>query len=130
MVKLPTPPWARRREVCPNCLDRIADQRALVCVRCGYQLRLPRLAVVGLVALAAGTTCLLLSAMIHPPNAWPAMPFGLKIPFLESPSPADLQSLFAWLGGFLLLFGIVLASVGAYQVRRRTERVIRGSRPA
>ena len=130
MVKLPTPPWARHRETCPNCLDRISDDKALVCNRCGYQLRLPLVALVGLAAIAGGIGGLLLSAFGGSVIPWPAMPFGLKVPFLENPTPSDLQSLAAWIGGIILLAGIVLAFGGAYAVRRRTERIVRGTRSA
>lgn len=125
MVKLPTPPWARRREFCPNCLDRIADQRALVCIRCGYQLRLPRISIVGLGAIGAGIAGFLVSAFGGWIVPFPQLPFGVKIPFLENPTPADLQALAAWTGGVLLLLGIILAFSGAYSVRRRTNEVVR-----
>lgn len=123
MVKLPTPPWARRREFCPNCLNRIADARQLVCSRCGYQLRMPRLAIVGLGAIAAGIGSFLMSAFGGEVIPWPAMPFGLKIPFLENPTPADLRNLSAWLGGILLPTGIALAFAGAYDLRRRSGEI-------
>jgi len=127
MVKLPTPPWARRREFCPNCVGRIADERSFVCARCGYQLRIPRVSVVGLGAVAVGIGSLLLSAFGGWVIPWPAMPFGLTIPFLEKPTPGDLQNLSAWLGGLLLLAGIALAYAGAYAMRRQSDKVIRSN---
>ncbi len=130
MVKLPTPPWARRRAFCPSCLDRIADPQALVCNRCGYQLRMPRVSIAGLGCIAGGIGSFLMSAFLGWVVPWPAMPFGLKIPFLENPSPEDLQVLAGWIGGVLLLAGIALAFAGAYAIRRRTEQVVGGGRPA
>jgi len=130
MVKFPTPPWARRREFCPNCVERIADERSFVCDRCGYQLRMPRVSVVGLGAIAAGIGSLLTSAFAGWVTPWPAMPFGLTIPFLEKPTPGDLQNLSAWLGALLLIAGIALAYAGAYAMRRRSDKVIhRRERP-
>jgi len=125
MVKLPTPPWARRREFCPNCVERVADERSFVCARCGYQLRMPRVSVVGLGAIAAGVASFLMSAFGGWAIPWPAMPFGLAIPFLENPTPEDLQNLSAWLGAVLLLAGIALAYAGAYSMRRRSDKVTR-----
>jgi hypothetical protein len=78
---------------------------------------------VGLGAIAAGIGSFLMSAFGGWVFPWPAVPFGLKIPFLENPTPADLQNLTAWLGGILLLAGIVLAYAGAYSIRRRSDRV-------
>lgn len=128
MVKLPTPPWAHRRETCPNCLERIADKKSLVCIRCGYQLRVPFVALVGLVAIAGGIGGLIMSAFGGDVIPWPAMP--VKIPFLENPTAADLRTLSAWLGGLALLLGSALAFAGAYMIRRRSDRVLRGGRPA
>jgi CDP-diglyceride synthetase len=129
MVKLPTPPWARRRERCPNCLVRLPDDRTYVCDRCGYQLRLPAVSLIGLGAIAAGVGSFLMSAFGGFVLPFPPMPFGLKIPFLENPTTEDLQTLAGWLGALLLFAGTVLAFAGAYAVRRRSERAVRG-RPA
>jgi len=124
MSLLPRPPWARPRERCPNCLAKTPDDRALVCDRCGYQLRLPRIAMVGLGLIAAGIGGFLASVFLGVILPWPAMPFNVKIPYLESPSPADLSNLAQWIGGILLVAGIALAYTGAYVVRRRGDEVI------
>lgn len=124
-------PWARSpRERCPNCLDRLPDTRAVVCDRCGYQLRLPRVSLVGLALVAAAIGSFFVSVFGGYLFPWPALPF-VKIPFLEHPSPADLTALFLWLGVLLLFAGIATAFAGAYAVRRRGERVLgRRERPA
>ena len=124
MTLLPRPPWVRPRERCPNCLAKTPDERALVCERCGYQLRLPRVAVVGLGLIAAGITSFLASAFMDWILPWPAMPFGVKIPFLENPTPADLSNLALWIGVVFLAAGIAAAYSGAYVVRRRGDQVL------
>ena len=124
MSLLPRPPWARPRERCPNCLAKTPDERALVCDRCGYQLRLPFVAVAGLGLIAAGIASFLAYAFMGWILPWPAMPFGIKIPFLENPSPADLSNLALWLGGILLAAGVVAAYSGAYVIRRQSDRVL------
>jgi hypothetical protein len=126
MVKLPVPPWKRRREFCPNCVERVADEASFVCPRCGYQLRMPRVSVIGLGAIAAGVGSFLMSAFGGWVLPWPSMPFGIKVPFLENPTPEDLQNLSAWIGAILLLAGIALAFAGAYSIRRRSDKVTRG----
>ena len=130
MVTLPPPPWARApRERCPNCLDKIPDDRAIVCDRCGYQLRLPRVSLVGLALLAASVASFFVSVFGGFLFPWPRTPF--PIPFLERPTPEDLQNLSLWVGVVLLLAGIAAASAGAYVARRSTGRVVaRGGRPA
>ncbi len=118
------PPWSRRRERCPGCLAKVPDEKALVCDHCGYQLRLPRVAVVGLLLIVAAIGAFfgaIFGDFLFP---FPGMPFGLKVPFLESPTPDDLRAIALWAGVLLLLVGIAAASAGAYAVRRRADRVI------
>jgi hypothetical protein len=122
MVTLPRPPWARRRERCPNCLDRIADDRAAVCDRCGYQLRLPRASLAGIALVVAAFVNFFASVFGGSLFPFPEMPFGLTVPFLESPTPEDLRTVAFWLGAVLVLAGVVAAYAGAYAVRRRGER--------
>jgi len=118
----PTPPWARPRTHCPNCLERIADDRAPVCDRCGYQLRLSRAGLAGIVLLLAAFANFLLSAFGGWLVPFPAMPFGLRIPFLESPTPDELRALAFWTGAVLSVAGVAAAYGGAYAARRRTDR--------
>lgn len=118
------PPWARHLERCPNCLAKVPDDRAVVCDDCGYQIRLPRIAVLGLLLIAAAIGAFFASIFGDYLFPFPAMPFGLRIPFLESPTPDDLRSLALWAGGLLLLTGIVAAFAGAYAVRRRADQVL------
>lgn len=127
MGLLPPPPWARPRERCPKCLDRVPDDRAVVCHACGYQLRMPRVSLVGLALLAAGMGSFLLSAFGGYLIPWIDLPF-LR-PLLGSPTPDDLAAWALWLGVALLLVGIAAAGAGAYAVRRRSEQVVaRGER--
>ena len=126
MALLPRPPWARPRVRCPNCLAKTPDERALVCDRCGYQLRLPRISLVGLALIAVAVGSFVLSAFGGYLLPWPAIPFGLKIPFLGSPTPADLANLAFWIGTTLLAVGIAAAYAGAYAVRRAGDRVLAG----
>ncbi len=123
MPLLPRPPWARPRERCPNCLAKTPDARALVCDRCGYQLRLPRLTVAGiaLIVFALGNFFMsVFGGFLFP---WPALPFGWRLPFLASPTPADLSRLALWIGGIAFLAGTAVAFAGAYRVRRAGDRV-------
>jgi len=124
MVRLPTPPWARRRERCPNCLAKLPDDRALVCDVCGYQLRVPRIALAGLVLIGGAVGALFMGVFGGDIIPFPGIPFGLKIPFLEHPTPADLRALSLWVGGGFLVAGSALAYAGAYAVRRKGERVL------
>lgn len=95
-----------------------------MCDACGYQLRLPRVAVLGLLLIAAAIGAFFAAVFGGYLLPFPAMPFGLKVPFLESPTQDDLRTISLW-GGLVLLFaGIVLASAGAYAVRRKTDRVL------
>jgi len=126
MAFLPRPPWARPRERCPNCLAKTPDERALVCDRCGYHLRLPRVSVVGLGLIFVAVGSFVLSVFGGYLFPWPAMPFGLRVPFLESPTPADLSTLALWIGGVFLAVGIAAAYAGAYAVRRAGDRVLAG----
>ena len=87
---------------------------------------MPRVSVIGLGAIAAGVGSFLMSAFGGWVLPWPSMPFGIKVPFLENPTPEDLQNLSAWIGAILLLAGIALAFAGAYSIRRRSDKVIRG----
>ena len=124
MGLLPTPPWARRRDRCPSCLETIADDRAPVCDRCGYQLRVPRASLAGIALLLAAFANFFLSVFGGWLIPFPPMPFGLSIPFLESPTPDDLRALAFWVGAVLVLAGVVAAFAGAYAARRRTERAL------
>lgn len=128
MVSL-TPPWARRPERCPNCLDPVLDDLAVVCDRCGYQLRMPRVSLVGLFLIALGIGSLLVSAFGGFLIPWIDLPF-LR-PLIGSPTPEDLATWYLWLGVVTLLLGIAAASAGAYAARRETERVVaQARRPA
>lgn len=122
MVRLPTPPWARRRERCPNCLAGLPDDRAVVCDRCGYQLRFPRASTVGLVLIALGVGSFLISAFGGWIFPWPPRPFGVRIPVVDT---ATLSDVF-WAGVVLLLAGTAAAMAGAYSVRRRSDEIARG----
>ncbi len=119
-----TPPWARRRDRCPNCLANLPDDRAAVCDRCGYQLRLPRTSVAGLVVIVIAFGCLLVSAFANWIFPWPPRPFGWRIPIVDTSTPTDLF----WVGAVLAVLGGVATLAGAYAVRRRSDRAIsRGS---
>ena len=130
MPILPRPPWARPRERCPNCLAKTPDERALACDRCGYQLRTPAISLVGLGLLLVGIGNLFLSVFGGFLFPWPAMPFGFRIPFLETPTPDDLANLALWIGVVLLLAGIAAAYAGAYLVRREGDKVLARGRAA
>lgn len=118
----PTPPWARRRDRCPGCLEPVADDHAPTCDRCGYQLRLSRAALAGIVLLVAAFANFLMSVFGGWLLPFPPMPFGLRIPFLESPTPDDLRALAFWIGAVLVVAGVAAAYGGAYAARRRTDR--------
>ena len=97
-----------------------------MCDRCGYHLRLPRVAVVGLGLILVAVGSFVLSVFGGYLFPWPAMPFGLRIPFLDSPTPADLSNLALWIGVALLAVGVAAAYAGAYAVRRAGDRVLAG----
>ena len=118
----PTPPWAHPRTRCPGCLEPIADDRAPVCDRCGYQLRLSRAGLAGILLLVAAFANFLVSVFGGWLFPFPAMPFGLRIPFLESPTPDDLRALAFWIGAVLVVAGVAAAYAGAYATRRRADR--------
>lgn len=121
MGLLPPPPWARMLERCPLCYDRLPDDRADVCDRCGYQLRTPTVSVVGLGLVVASMGSFFASVFGGYLFPWPELPVAL--PFLESPTPDDLAAVTLWLGAVLMLVGIVAVSAGAYAARRKSERI-------
>ncbi len=130
-MKLPPPPWARRRERCPECLAKLPDDRALVCDRCGYQLRLPRIALVGLALFLAAVASFVASAFGGDVFPWPDLSFlrWLLEPLIGRPTPADLTNWSFWTGVFLALAGTGATYAGAYSVRRRAD-LVRAHRPA
>jgi len=132
MPLLPRPPWARPRERCPNCLAKTPDERALVCDRCGYQLRLPRIAIAGLALIAASLASFFVSVFGGYLFSWPDLSLvrPLLQPLIGSPTPADLANLYFWAGIVLVLAGMATAFGGARAVRRKSDRVLSGGGPA
>ena len=119
MVTLPRPPWARRHERCPNCLAKVVDDRASVCDACGYQLRVPRTALVGLLLIAAAVGSFVVSVFGDFLFPWPPRPFGIRIPIIDTSTLSDVF----WFGVVLLFVGSATAFAGAYAVRRQSDRV-------
>ncbi len=90
---------------------------------------MPLVSIVGLGLLVAALACFFVSAFGGFLFPWPNLPF--KIPFLENPTPEDLQSLYVWIGVVLFFAALAAIGAGAYLARRSTERVLAGGgRPA
>jgi len=121
MVRLPTPPWARHHERCPNCLAKVVDEKAVVCDACGYQLRVPLAAIVGLFLIALAVGSFMISAFGNWLFPWPPRPFGWQIPLVDGMTLSDVF----WVGVALLLAGFATAGGGAYSVRRKSDEVAR-----
>ena len=120
MVKFPTPPWARRRDRCPNCLAKVVDDRAVVCDACGYQLRLPRISIAGLLLIAVAIASFFVNVFGNFLFPWPLRPFGIRIPLVDTSTLSDVF----WVGVILIVAGAIATFAGAYAVRRRSDLVL------
>ena len=129
---MPRPPWKTVIERCPNCLAKTPDQKALVCDACGFHLRLPKIAILGLVLFAGAIGSFVASVFGGYVLPWPDF-FGLTRilePILGRPTPEDLSNWSFWTGVLLALAGSVATFAGAYSVRRMGDRVRARGGPA
>ncbi len=86
--------------VCPQCETKIADAKALICPACGFTLRLPNTAKLGITVMALGVLALLVWAVtvrsIFAFLAWLASLFYNPLsnrPFAPGPAPNVRQLL-------------------------------------
>lgn len=117
---------------CPNCADPIPDEGRLVCLRCGYTLRLPRASRLGLTLIAIGFVLALL---------WIPGPENLRFPaqiglpgdgVLNLPDPTSivpegfrvwLVSSWGYLAFLVFLAGVGITIWSALVLRREQARV-------
>lgn len=121
------------KDRCPNCADPLSDPHQLVCRRCAYTLRLPRVSRLGLTLIAIGFVLALL---------WIPGPQNLRFP-TEIPIPGDgtlglpdptliapegfrvwIVENWALLAAFVFLAGVAVTVWAAAVLRREQARVL------
>ncbi len=106
---------ARMSERCPRCYAALSEDTTWICPACGYTLRTPMVAKVGIVFMLL--SLLLLGAYVMGPDA---------IGLMSGAIPTDLAKLmvanFALMVAGAFGLGIFLSAVGALVVRRARTR--------
>ena len=105
-------------ERCPRCYAELSEDATWVCPTCGYTLRTPMVAKVGILFMLLGL--FLLGAYVMGPDA---------IGLMSGAIPTDLAELmvanFALMVAGAFAFGMFLTAVGALVVRRaRTQAIV------
>jgi len=111
----PPPPKLEGYTKCPNCLEEIVRTKSLVCVKCGYTLRIPLSGWIGALLLVLSLPVLFLWVMGVRPQI-------NVIPLIGGLLPTLPPDILMWIGLLFLFLGGVVAFAAASRIHAEAAR--------